>query len=94
MKYKIKGVYAGYNHSLFLTEEGKVLSCGGNRYGELLLDRCDDDEVIFTPVEAIIESGSSFCNAGFLLSAVFVDEKLPLNMPKVLKNVIKIWHVN
>lgn len=80
-KYRIKEAYTCYNHSLFLTEKGKVLACGGNRYGELLLDRCDDDEVIFRPVETIIESGASFCIAGHLISAVFVGEEMHPNMP-------------
>ena len=80
-KYKITGASAGSSHSLFRTEDGKVLSCGGNSFGQLMLDRFDFNEKIYSPVETTIESGASFCIAGNTVSAVFVGEELPPNMP-------------
>ena len=32
---KIKDDFAGFNHSLFLTEDGKVLACWNNDNGQL-----------------------------------------------------------
>ncbi|KAK8843106.1 hypothetical protein M9Y10_025297 [Tritrichomonas musculus] len=80
-KYKITGAYAGSFHSLFRTEDGKVLSCGSNAFGELMLDRFAKNDKIYSPVETTIESGASFCIAGHYESAVFVGGKLPPNMP-------------
>jgi alpha-tubulin suppressor-like RCC1 family protein len=44
---KIDKISCGYNHSLFLTREGHVYSCGRNKYGTLGLDSLD--ESIKTP---------------------------------------------
>ena len=33
--HKISKVAVGRNHSLFLTDEGKVLGCGDNRFGQV-----------------------------------------------------------
>lgn len=33
-KYEIVEVFAGYSHSLFKTDNGKIISCGWNYSGE------------------------------------------------------------
>ena len=46
-----------------------------------MLDTLSGNEKIYSPVETTIESGASFCIAGDWISAVFVGEELPPNMP-------------
>lgn len=68
-KWKITAVYAGKSHSLFQTEEGKILACGVNPAFELISDYSNNDDDInfhqaWYPIETDIESGASFCIAG------------------------------
>lgn len=63
-KYKIISASAGINHSLFVTSEGKVLACGSNSYGQLIL-KDDRHKDYYTPEETMIKSGAKFCLAGF-----------------------------
>lgn len=80
-KYKIKSAFAGNTHSLFVTEEGKVLSCGTNDFGQLLLD--SDLLCTFEPVETTINEGVSHCVAGDSISVVFVDCEAPEHSPNL-----------
>lgn len=77
--YKIISAYAGYNHSLFQTDTGKILACGDNNYGQLLLENGPSSECIKTPIETSINEGASFCIAGNYLSEVFVNCEPPKN---------------
>lgn len=81
-RYKIRSAYAGCNHSLFETSEGKILSCGFNNYGELLLNS-GPSESVYSPTETIITSGASFCIAGGCTSAVFIGNSPPPNTPNM-----------
>lgn len=78
-RYKIRSVSAGFNHSLFVTQEGKVLSCGENFRGELLLSSVPKDERVYTPTETTITSDAAFCIAGGYLSVVFIGGNPPPN---------------
>lgn len=70
---KIKRAYAGYSHSLFQTEDGKILGCGRNRCGQLFTKEVGKDDV-FTPIEAEINGNDiRFCEAGWWISAAFVN---------------------
>lgn len=82
-KYKIVSAAAGQNHSLFITSEGKVIACGGNKYGQLLLDHISDD-CFFTPIGTTIKSGATFAIAGVHESAVFVGVQPPPNTPNMI----------
>ncbi|KAK8895314.1 hypothetical protein M9Y10_023760 [Tritrichomonas musculus] len=75
---KIAKAYAGQNHSLFQTENGDILACGCNDFGQLLIDASDLNygKLFMTPIE-----GASFCIAGNKISAVFTGNDLPPNMP-------------
>lgn len=75
--HKIKGVFAGGLHSLFLTEEGKVLACGGNNYAQLPTESVPFSEKVFSPVESVVGEGASFCVAGDSMSAIFINCKPP-----------------
>lgn len=79
-KYRIVSASAGYGHSLFLTSEGKVLACGYDGNGELLLNKRSSDDVL-SPIETTITSGATFCIAGGNMSAVFVGVQPPPNTP-------------
>lgn len=79
-KYKIISASAGYNHSLFITSDGKVLACGSNKFGELLLNK-PSENCIFSPIETTITSGASFGIAGVGISTVFVNCEPPKNTP-------------
>ncbi len=79
LKHKIISASAGAAHSLFMTSEGKVLACGGNRCGELLTTEPGSD--ISTPAETTIRGGASFCIAGDCISFVFVGTEPPANTP-------------
>lgn len=80
--YKIKEAYAGNNHSLFLTTDGKVLACGSNNYGQIPASGIltSVDKVYYTPVETLVSSGASFCIAGGLVS-IFFSNCIPEKMP-------------
>ena len=79
--HKIRAAYAGCFHSLFETHEGKVLSCGYNFYGQLLLKHGINEEYVYTPTETTITSGATFCIAGEYMSAVFGNGDPPPNTP-------------
>lgn len=81
-RYEIRAVSAGYSHSLFETCNGKILSCGHNECGELLLSSGPSKNV-YTPTETAIKNGSTFCIAGANLSAVFVGINPPPNTPNI-----------
>lgn len=81
-QYRIVSAYAGFYHSLFQTLEGKILACGSNDYGQLLLSTGVSYDYIYLPVETSITSGASFCIAGYNISAVFCGF-LPPNNPNV-----------
>lgn len=75
-KFIITFAYAGVFHSLFLTNEGKLFTCGRNNCGQLLLKSGPGDDEIDTPTETIVE-GASFCIAGYDTTAVFRNFEPP-----------------
>lgn len=82
-EYKIRAAYAGFNYSLFETKEGKVLSCGYNGCGELLLSSGPSDESVYLPRETVITKDARFCIAGMERTAVFVASDPPTNTPNM-----------
>lgn len=82
-KYKIKHAYAGFNHSLFQTEDGKVLVCGSNHYGELMLEPSKD--YVYFPIDSGI-TDAKYCIAGHYVTAVFIGCD-PLESPNRFKAV-------
>ena len=81
--YEIQEAYAGHYHSLFMTRDGKIFSCGNNKYGELLLNNGPTKKDIFSPRVTMVTEGATFCIAGNCISAVFVDCKPPPNVPNM-----------
>lgn len=77
---KIVAAYAGYSHSLFQDETGKIYACGYNGFGQMLLNEPSYKNNYF-PVETTIKSGATFCVAGHALSVVFVNCQPPPNCP-------------
>ena len=61
--HKIRAAYAGCDHSLFETREGKILACGYNYLGSLLLSS-DTNEKVYSPKETTITESATFCIAG------------------------------
>lgn len=77
--YKIVSAFTGGAHSLFVTNEGKVLGCGTNRYGQLFLSSGPSEKDIYTPQETTITDASFIvCGAGF---TVFFKHYVPLMIP-------------
>ena len=72
---------AEYNHSLFETCEGKVLSLGNNFFDELLSS--DPGQDIYIPTETRISGGAVFCIAGFNISVVLIGSSPPPNTPNM-----------
>lgn len=85
--HKISAVYAGGTHSLFRTSEGKVLACGCNFYGQLLLESGPSQDKIYYPIETIIDRDATFCIAGDSISIVFLNS-VPKNNPNMTINHI------
>ena len=77
--YKITSASAGFNHSLFITNDGKVLACGCNDSGQLMTKSFGSDERL--PIETTITDGATFCIAGSFISAVLVNAEVPMHMP-------------
>lgn len=79
-KHKIIAAYAGLTHSLFQTVEGKLLSCGTNAFGELMLSSGPSHDKQYYPVETSF-TNVSYCIAGAAKSAVFVNCDPPPHNP-------------
>ena len=77
--HEIRVTYAGYSHSLFETRKGKILSCGDNKYGELLLSSGTCEVFVYLPIETTITSGSTFCITRNCISVVFIGSYPPPN---------------
>lgn len=94
--FMIKSAFAGSGHSLFQTIEGKVLACGKNNNGQLLLQSGPTKEDVYFPVEVTpLKSPSSFCIAGSSLSVVFLgSEEVPPNNPNTSCNEKRVTQIN
>ena len=84
--YKITNAYAGCFHSIFKTDDGKIVGFGWNRYGELLVDIDPNEDCVFTPTVANITGDVTYCDVGDSLSAVYVGCEPPINSPNQLIN--------
>lgn len=78
---KICAAYGGYNHSLFQTNDGKILACGNNDFGQLLSKTGPSAEDTTSAIETSINGGATFCIAGYQLSAVYIITDPPSNSP-------------
>lgn len=79
-KYKIKTAYAGYDHSIFHTSDGKILACGSNHYKQFPNDVTT--KLCFIPIELQIKKNVTFCIAGGNLSVLFIGD-VPANCPNL-----------
>lgn len=79
--YKIQQAYAGCFHSIFKTEDGKIIGFGWNRYGELMNGIDPNQESVFTPTVAEIGNDITHCEVGDSLSVVYAGCEPPLNSP-------------
>lgn len=80
-KEKIVSAACGCSHSLFVRKDGRVLSCGKNYYGELMLDSGPSKENVYKPTETSIIGKNPFCIAGCCTSFVITDCEVPKNSP-------------
>lgn len=80
--YKIIACYAGVSNSFFVTQEGKILSCGWDNFGQLL--RADiPKESVCLPTETLINSDAKFCIASNVLGLAFIEKPPPPNTPNM-----------
>lgn len=81
--HRIISAAAGDRHSLFITAEGKILACGRNLCGGLLVSSGPSNDYIYEPVATTITSGATFCIAGCDTSVVFASCEPPPNTPNM-----------
>ncbi|KAK8843245.1 hypothetical protein M9Y10_025099 [Tritrichomonas musculus] len=81
------------SHSLFQTEEGKILACGDNKYGQLFTSAPCKEEIC-EPIETTINSGAVFCIASCNSSIAFIDTVPPYIANKALKSNIDTTSVS
>ena len=79
-EYTIRAVYAGFNHSLFETSEGEILSRGYGNDGQLLINELPASNN-YNSLKTNINSGASFCVAGNTKRVVFIESTVPTNPP-------------
>ena len=79
--YKITSVFAGAGHSLFITNEGKIIGCGTNGCGELMLPNEKYQKKVNQPSIAHFDNPIAYCIAGNAISVIFSDVNIPPNMP-------------
>lgn len=77
---KIVAIFVGYVHSMFKTDDGKLIGCGSNFCGTLMLKGEPSVDPIYPPVQAEISDPVCFCIAWNGTSIVFQQE-LPKNTP-------------
>jgi alpha-tubulin suppressor-like RCC1 family protein len=94
---QIKQIAASNHHSLFLTIDGKVLSCGENTFGQLGRENRDDcdipTEIINLPTIQYIAAGdrcSLFVANDGTVFCCNEENFIPQQLPK-LKNIIKAY---
>ena len=74
----IKEAYAGEYHSLFVNQNGKILACGSNQFGELFKRPSGN---IIQASGTSIDSDALFCIAGSEISVAFINCNPPPNSP-------------
>lgn len=80
-KYHIVEVYAGYSHSLFKTDDGKLISCGSNSSGETLHSIKPPRDIVYPPKKLQTKfSNANFCIAGEFTTIFFQGDEFPSNM--------------
>lgn len=80
-KRHIVEVYAGYSHSLFKTDDGKILACGWNYSGETLLNLRNNGKVVYPPTKIQMKGDVPLIITGEFTSIFFRDCEIPPNMP-------------
>ena len=90
-KYRIINTSSGSGHSIFISDEGKVLTCGNNGYHQLFQDNKttndndkDKDKSHFYATEIQLdktEYKAKFSIAGNCLSGLFINTEAPPNQP-------------
>lgn len=86
---RITAAYAGSCHSLFMTDEGKILACGYNGYDQLLLGDQKDNNVCI-PCDTKVVRDATFCIAAHLSSSIFIGSNPPPNTPNRASNYQKL----
>lgn len=88
--YKIISASTGSFHSLFITYEGKVLACGSNNFGQLILKIETGNNNFYFPVETYIKKSASHCIDGNDISVVFYENEESRNTPNISVSKMKL----
>lgn len=78
--YRIVSCSAGFSHSLFISDDGKLFGCGLNSYGQLFL-KSPTNKNYEIPELTTVDSDCTFAIAGDSLSCCFVGCTPPVFSP-------------
>lgn len=83
-RYRIVAAYAGVFHSLFQTQERKIIACG-----ELRLSEDKNERHLYEPVETAI-TNASYCIAGEKTTGIFTNYIPPMNPNKPINDLFNV----
>lgn len=79
----IASASAGFDHSLFISREGKVYACGSNRNGQMMIKTKPRQDGYWVPMITGV-ANASFAIAGNGLSVAFINSRPPKNSPNMV----------
>lgn len=87
-KYKIEEAFCGIGHSFFITKSGELLSCGSNRFRQLLINGFTEQ---LSPVPLKVDIGKSnkakSAIAGNAVTVIFLNS-VPQNCPNLVNSLV------
>lgn len=78
----LKSVVAGGSHSLFLTQDNRLFSCGFNKFGQLMNGQYETNQLL--PIEINLGAPVRRISAGNVVSFAFIDGNLQ-EVPQIIE---------
>lgn len=86
--YKIDSAFSGVGHSAFITRDGQLLTCGSNRFRQLMINDFNEHH---SPVPLKVDIGksnrASFAIVGNAITVIFLNS-VPKHCPNQANNLI------